>query len=532
MSKNEFNDLKLRADKIKLNNVYLTKFGQALLIENNMTYEEKMYFLNPFGAYEKGILTYKKLKTSLYCLLFPNNYKLPVFQEEEYLKIPSEYNLNNRHNAQFWYPELGQYIYELNFNAINIDYFSSVTNFNRANIKDFPTRIYSSGSLRILKREILRLTNYFHDIKDSELINLLSFSNLMPKNENLDDADMTEMLACNQLNLSSPFNKYREKYLLFFHNNDTINFFLIQAFCKTNAIEIILLQNLEGDDESNNFLAIFEKIPSDLILLLKDHLILHQVFSLIQPYGYDELKPLNQNLFFKTPFKEIYDNLSNYEDSYLGCFGFSYKRKNIRIAIENLTIMHRKILGYYPNALHFSTIVENSSVYIANEKNISNELLLVCLITNSFNPYFLMKLIDFYKSENYSYKEITRVYNKYSAIASEDKSISIPKKWISEFKLYILIRKIYPEAIFQFKSEWLGNQSIDIFIPNKNIAIEYQGIQHFEPIVFFGGEEGLNLRRKLDKLKQRKCINQKVSLIYWKFDEEINIINLQKKLKI
>lgn len=40
------------------------------------------------------------------------------------------------------------------------------------------------------------------------------------------------------------------------------------------------------------------------------------------------------------------------------------------------------------------------------------------------------------------------------------------------------------------------------FFPNKNIGIEYQGIQHQRPVDIFGGEEGFKYRQELDKKKK------------------------------
>lgn len=36
----------------------------------------------------------------------------------------------------------------------------------------------------------------------------------------------------------------------------------------------------------------------------------------------------------------------------------------------------------------------------------------------------------------------------------------------------------------------------DFYLPNQNLLIEYDGIQHFKPINFFGGEMGLKKHKK------------------------------------
>src|SRR6185503_16118666 len=54
------------------------------------------------------------------------------------------------------------------------------------------------------------------------------------------------------------------------------------------------------------------------------------------------------------------------------------------------------------------------------------------------------------------------------------------------------------ERLKRFK--WLGRQSLDLYLPENNIAIECQGIQHFKPVDFAGkGEEWAQLSFKVNK---------------------------------
>lgn len=43
--------------------------------------------------------------------------------------------------------------------------------------------------------------------------------------------------------------------------------------------------------------------------------------------------------------------------------------------------------------------------------------------------------------------------------------------------------------------------SYDFCIPSKNILIEYQGIQHYQPIDYFGGNTTFKKQRNHDKMK-------------------------------
>ena len=51
--------------------------------------------------------------------------------------------------------------------------------------------------------------------------------------------------------------------------------------------------------------------------------------------------------------------------------------------------------------------------------------------------------------------------------------------------------------------------------------IEYQGIQHFEPIEHFGGKEKFDILQEYDKLKKEYCVRNNIEIIYLNYQEEI-----------
>jgi hypothetical protein len=53
----------------------------------------------------------------------------------------------------------------------------------------------------------------------------------------------------------------------------------------------------------------------------------------------------------------------------------------------------------------------------------------------------------------------------------------------------------------------------DFFLPNNNTCIEYDGIQHFQAVAHFGGEEGFVKRKILDKIKTEYCKKNNIKLI-------------------
>lgn len=67
----------------------------------------------------------------------------------------------------------------------------------------------------------------------------------------------------------------------------------------------------------------------------------------------------------------------------------------------------------------------------------------------------------------------------------------------------------------------------DFYLPDENIAIEFDGLQHFEPINWFGGEERFEEGKRKDKIKDEYCKNHNIKLIripYWEFENIENIL--------
>ena len=79
------------------------------------------------------------------------------------------------------------------------------------------------------------------------------------------------------------------------------------------------------------------------------------------------------------------------------------------------------------------------------------------------------------------------------------------------------------EYISQKRFSWLGLQSLDFYLPKQQIAIECQGIQHFKPLEYFGGERGFNGTVKRDKLKRELCAENNVNLIYFTTLNDVDV---------
>ena len=76
----------------------------------------------------------------------------------------------------------------------------------------------------------------------------------------------------------------------------------------------------------------------------------------------------------------------------------------------------------------------------------------------------------------------------------------------------------------QKKFDWLiykNNLSLDFYLPEHKIGVECQGIQHFEPVDFFGGIKAFEAQKERDEIKSKLCKENGVILKYIIDEKEI-----------
>ena len=115
-----------------------------------------------------------------------------------------------------------------------------------------------------------------------------------------------------------------------------------------------------------------------------------------------------------------------------------------------------------------------------------------------------------------------------------------PKCNISHLEAIIenLLKKYSIKYISQQRFDWLLSfknykMSLDFYLPDYNIAIECQGVQHYEPNGFYS-EECVNSQKERDTLKLNLCIEHGINIYYIKYNEDIeeSIIKLLTFLNI
>lgn len=122
---------------------------------------------------------------------------------------------------------------------------------------------------------------------------------------------------------------------------------------------------------------------------------------------------------------------------------------------------------------------------------------------NKNYPKYFTPIVEFSIYEKF--KSMARVIE--NEIRVERNLPKIGEGWISETDLFYKIKNKFSnyKVVHHSRPNWLRRQHFDIYFPDLNIAIEYQGKQHFEEVEFFGGKESLETNLINDALKKEKC---------------------------
>ena len=92
-----------------------------------------------------------------------------------------------------------------------------------------------------------------------------------------------------------------------------------------------------------------------------------------------------------------------------------------------------------------------------------------------------------------------------------------------------IISQILNELSITYQKEYVVNigginYRFDFFIPKLNTIIEYDGIQHFMPIDYFGGEEYFQRVQENDSIKNKWCKENSYNLIRIPYNSDIKLL--------
>ena len=282
-------------------------------------------------------------------------------------------------------------------------------------------------------------------------------------------------------------------------------FFVIMEACR-RAESVRPVRNLFPDEGKAHYLAVFDKQDMDDVLLM-------------------------YHLLYTNASEEVYGGYSLYEDS------FSWYQTHLCAdgAVLRSPYLPDRIAKYQGNLpWHFHPVktvrVRRNISHILACGYFASELEFFRNLTEVVMPFFQWWYEDLYLYEEKDglrtdwRMERTRIRTRLTAEGI------IRPKWKHELSLFRAVIGAYPDTLYQYRPAWLGRQSLDLYIPSLRTAVEYQGVQHYFPVDFFGGEEALSQRQGLDRQKREMCEAHGVRLVEWPYDLEPDAESVRRML--
>lgn len=119
------------------------------------------------------------------------------------------------------------------------------------------------------------------------------------------------------------------------------------------------------------------------------------------------------------------------------------------------------------------------------------------------------------------------IFHQIAANHLQGKGCPICRESIGEknISLYLSNKEINFIRQKKFKDcKYVSHLPFDFYIPDKNILIEYDGIQHFEPVKLFGGIKEYEKTKLKDKIKTEYCIKNNIKLIRISYKDDIDVM--------
>ena len=277
-------------------------------------------------------------------------------------------------------------------------------------------------------------------------------------------------------------------------------FFVISEVCRRARV-FRPIQNLFPDEEQLRYLAVFDKENMEDVLLSgsEDFYGGYSLYDYSLPWYQNHLQ--ENGIVLRSPY------LPDRTAVYQGALPFFYNPVKTVMVRRNIADILEK--GYFKSELEFF------------------ENLIRCIM-----PVFQWWYTDLLMyEEKDGYKTDWKLERTRIRTELTEKGIIKPR-WKHELSLFQTVRRKYPDTLYQYRPEWLDLQSLDMYIPSLKTGIEYQGVQHYRKVDFFGGEEALLHRWELDQKKRKLCEEQGVRVIEWPYDMEPTAANVRRMLEV
>jgi hypothetical protein len=98
-------------------------------------------------------------------------------------------------------------------------------------------------------------------------------------------------------------------------------------------------------------------------------------------------------------------------------------------------------------------------------------------------------------------------------ICQESKGEKFVTEILKKYNINHLKQHKFIDCTNKLKGGVCRKLPFDFYIPTKNVCIEYDGRQHYEPIIGLGGEEAFKTQKIRDKIKNQYCKKNGIKLI-------------------
>jgi len=195
-------------------------------------------------------------------------------------------------------------------------------------------------------------------------------------------------------------------------------------------------------------------------------------------------------------------------------------------------------------------LIDSQLLYNYFQRRFNSKEILINYILQNFYPS--ESLLKFMKIEsrgslafdynclfNNDFKRSIRIFENECRYEFNEKIIGC---FYNEDLLFREVKRTFGESfkvISQGSPAWLTPQRFDIYFPDLNIAIEYQGEQHFRPVDF--GGKGIifakkqfteNLKRDSSKREKAKTNNCSLFFVNPDYDIKLVLSNIRNEIKI
>jgi very-short-patch-repair endonuclease len=223
----------------------------------------------------------------------------------------------------------------------------------------------------------------------------------------------------------------------------------------------------------------------------------------------DKIKRTNKDKYGCEIYQQIPEYKSKFENTCLIKYGVTHPMKNI---IFKNSIKKPKI-----NISKFKKTIKDkySKIFIINANKIHNNKYDYSL-TDYINMNAKILIICPFHGE-FSQRPKDHIHSKQGCpICSQSKG----EEYIMN---YLDSNKIEYEQQKHFKDcNNIRPLYFDFYLPEYNICIEFDGIQHYKAIKYFGGEKTFEKVKYRDSLKNDYCFQNNIKLLRIKYDDDIS----------